>query len=167
MSGEDDFAQEAAALARAQIETQLLQASRDYEDALRSQDSHSASYALQQYAAAKRDYDALSPQPQQQSGQLSNAQRNFLSRRAALGDDLTPSRMRDYALAHTRAMNAGLQVNSPEYFSAVSKSVETMGDGRQPVLDERSAARLCGVSDEVYAANAARLRALRASGQHD
>jgi hypothetical protein len=83
-------------------------------------------------------------QPQQQSGQLSNRQVNFLSRRAALGDDLSPSRMKDYALAHTRAVNAGLEVDSPQYFAAVERSVDTMGDGRQPLLDERSAAQICG-----------------------
>ena len=75
-----------------------------------------------------------------------------MSRRAALGDDLTPERMRDYALAHTRATNAGLEADSPQYFAAVERSVDTMGDGRQPVLNEREAARVCGVSDELYAA---------------
>jgi hypothetical protein len=118
--------------------------------------------------AAKRDYDARagSNQPQRQDGQLSVAQRNFLSRRAALGDDITPSRMKDYALAHTRAVNAGLEPDTAQYFAAIEKSVDSMGDGRQPLLDERSAARICGVSDEVYAANAAKLRNMRLRGEY-
>jgi hypothetical protein len=124
------------------------------------------SLALRSYNAAKINYDGLTGanQPQQQqSGQLSVAQRNFLSRRAALGDDLTGKRMRDYATAHVRATNAGLQVDSPEYFSAIEKYCDTMtGDGRQPLLNEREAARVCGISDSEYA-----LAYLKATGQHD
>ena len=41
-----------------------------------------------------------------------------------------------------------------------------MGDGRQPLLNERSAAQICGVSDEVYAANAAKLRNMRLRGEY-
>jgi hypothetical protein len=166
MAGE--FAARAAQLAVKELEDNLIAASREYEDAQRSGDEYSAAYALKNYSQAKRDFDALTNagQQQQQSGQFSNAQINFLSRRAALGDELTPSRMRDYALAHTRAQNAGLEIDSPQYFAAIERSVDTMGDGRQPVLDERSAAKLCGVSDEVYAANAQKLRAMKARGEY-
>jgi hypothetical protein len=164
MPDEDQFAREAAGLARASLETQLIQASRDYEDALRGQDTNSAAYALQQYAAVKRDYDALSPQ-EHQSGQLSAAQRNFLSRRAAGGDVIDQKRLQDYHVAHQRAVAAGLQVDSPQYFAAISRYADTQGDGRQPPLDEREAARLCGISEQTYAENAARIRALKAAGQ--
>lgn len=168
-SADDDFTNRAAQLAAADVERELITASRSYEDAVREGDEMGAALALRDYVANKKTYDELTGanQPRQQQPGLSNAQRNFLSRRAALGDDLTPARMRDYSLAHTRAVNAGLTPDTPQYFAAVERSVDTMGDGRQPVLDERAAAKLCGVSDEVYAANAAKLRMLRATGQHD
>jgi hypothetical protein len=162
-----EFADRAAQLAVADAERDLITASRNYEDAQRDGDEISAAVAMRDYAASKKVYDTLTGADQPRQPGLSNAQRNFLSRRAALGDELTPSRMRDYSLAHTRAVNAGLQPDTPQYFAAVERSVDTMGDGRQPVLDERSAAKMCGVSDEVYAANAARLRSMRATGQHD
>ena len=164
----DDFTNRAAQLATQAVETELIAATREFEDAVRSEDEFSAAAAMKRYASSKAEYDTLTGanQPQQQSGQLSVAQRNFLSRRAALGDDITPSRMKDYALAHTRAVNAGLEPDTPQYFAAVERSVDSMGDGRQPLLDERSAAQICGVSDEVYAANAAKLRNMRLRGEY-
>jgi hypothetical protein len=164
-----DFTNRAAQLAVSDAERELITASRAYEDAQRDGDEITAAVALRDYAASKKVYDALTgaDQPRQQQPGLSNAQRNFLSRRAALGDELTPSRMRDYSLAHTRAVNAGLQPDTPQYFAAVERSVDTMGDGRQPVLDEREAARMCGIDERTYAQNAAKLRAMRLAGQHD
>ena len=164
----DDFTNRAAQLATQAVETELIAATREFEDAVRSEDEFSAAAAMKRYAASKAEYDTLTGanQPQQQSGQLSVAQRNFLSRRAALGDEITPSRMKDYALAHTRAVNAGLEPDTPQYFAAVERSVDTMGDGRQELLNERSAAQICGVSDEVYAANAAKLRNMRLRGEY-
>jgi hypothetical protein len=164
-----DFASEAAQLALRDLEENVIQAERQYQDAQRYGDPASAADALKSYAAAKREYDTLSGanQPRQQpSGQLSNAQMNFLSRRAALGDEITPKRMQDYALAHTRAVNAGLTPDSPEYFKAVERSVDTQGDGRQPLLDERSVAKMCGISDEEYAAQATKLAAMKARGDY-
>ena len=43
--------------------------------------------------------------------------------------------MKDYALAHTRAVNAGLDPDTPQYFAAVERSVDSMGDGRQELLE--------------------------------
>lgn len=164
-----EFTQRAAMIARDQAEVELIQASRDFEDSQRMGDEQFAADAMRRYASAKSQYDQLTgaSQQQQRSGELSNAQRNFLSRRAALGDDLTPSRMKDYSLAHTRAVNAGLEVDSPQYFAAVERSVDTMGDGRQPLLNEREAARICGVSDEVYAQNAYALQMAKLRGERD
>ena len=165
----NEFANRAVQVAASEIETSLINATRDYEDAQRIGDELLAAEALKQYSTAKAQHDALTGgnQPQQQAnGQLSNAQKNFLSRRAALGDDLSPSRMKDYALAHTRAVNAGLQPDTPQYFSAVERSVDTMGDGRQPVLNEREAAKMCGVSDQEYAAQAQKLRTMKARGEY-
>jgi hypothetical protein len=164
----DEFATRASQLALKDLEDGLIQSSREYEDAQRTGDEYSAAVALKNYAQAQRDYEALAGtgQQQQQSG-LSAAQRNFLSRRAAGGDDLSPARMRDYALAHTRAVNAGLQVDSPEYFAAIARHADSMGDGRQKPLDEREAAKLCGISDQEYAQGAAKLRALKAQGMYN
>jgi len=165
---DNEFAQRAAALARSNVEETLISASRQYEDAVRQNDEYSASFALEQYAEAQKKYEMLTGagQQQQNSGQLSNAQRNFLSRRAGGGDELSPARMRDYALAHTRAVNAGLQVDSPQYFAAIAHYADTMGDGRQPPLTEREAAKISGIDERTYAANLQRLRALKAAGQY-
>ena len=124
---------------------------------------------MKNYAAAKRDYETLTGAGQQQQptpGQLSVAQRNFLSRRQAGGDQLDAKRMQDYARAHDRAMAAGLRADSPEYFSAVERAVDLQGDGRMPPLNEREAARLCGVDERTYAENAAKLAALKARGDY-
>ena len=164
-----EFANRAVQLAAAEIETRLIDSTRDYEDAQRTGDEMLAAEALKNYSTYKAQHDALTGgnQPQQQAnGQLSTAQRNFLSRRASLGDDLTPSRMKDYSLAHVRAVNAGLTPDTPQYFAAVERSVDTMGDGRQPVLNEREAAKMCGVSDQEYAAQAQKLRTMKARGEY-
>jgi hypothetical protein len=163
---ETEFAQRAAELARAGIEENLIQASRSYEDALRTGDEYSAAAALQNYAAAKRDYDTLAPQQQQSNGQLSNAQRNFLSRRAAGGDQITPQRMADYARGHERALAAGLQPDTPQYFAAVAGHVDHLGDGRIPPLDEREVAKMCGISEREYSQGAAKLAALKRAGNY-
>jgi hypothetical protein len=101
----------------------------------------------------------------QQSGQLSNAQRNFLSRRQAGGDTLDARRMQDYARGHDKALAAGLMPDSREYFSAVEQYVDRLGDGRQPPLNEREAAKLCGVDEQTYAINAQKYQAMNARGE--
>ncbi len=138
-----EFTSRAQELAVAGIETKLIDSTRDWQDAERAGDEIAAADALRSYAVAKREYDALtgaSQQQQQPPGQLSVAQQNFLSRRAAGGDQITPERLQDYAHAHQRAIGAGLRQDTPEYFAAISRAVDTQGDGRQPPLDEREAA---------------------------
>jgi hypothetical protein len=165
----DDFADRAIGQAIRELEENLIQASRQYEDAERSGDEYSAADACVRYKTAEAQYNSITgrgqPHPNA-NGQLSNAQRNFLSRRASLGDDITADRMKDYALAHTRATNAGLEPDTPQYFAAIERSVDTMGDGRQPPLNEREAARLCGISEEEYAAQAAKLHNMRLRGEY-
>jgi hypothetical protein len=163
---DNELAAEAAKLAIADLERDLVTASRLYEDSVRDGDTASAAYALRDFNSKQVEYNSLTGanQGQQQSGQLSNAQQNFLSRRAALGDELTPARMDDYARAHTRAIAAGLTPDTPQYFKAIEMAVDTQGDGRQPPLTERTAAELCGVSPEEYAQGAARLRSLKQRG---
>lgn len=167
---DNQFAERAAKMAVERVEEKLIKAQRQYEDAMRFDDDISASKAFEKYVRRKEEYDRLTgagqQQQQQQQPGLSVAQRNFLSRRAAGGDELTPQRMKDYGLAHTRAVNAGLQVDSPEYFAAIERYADTMGDGRQPPLNEREAARISGISEQEYAANAAKLRALKAAGHY-
>jgi hypothetical protein len=164
----DEFTNQATALALKDLEDNLIQASRSYEDAQRSDDPLSAADALKSYAQAKRDYEALAGagQQQQQPGELSRAQLNFLSRRQAGGDLLDPQRMQDYARGHDKAVAAGLRVDSREYFSAIEHYCDHLGDGRQPPLNEREAAKLCGISDEEYSRQAARLQAMKRSGEY-
>ena len=118
----DEFNQRAAQLALSDIERDLIQASRDFEDATRSQDEYLAADAMKRYAEHKKNYDELAGtgQQQQPSGQLSTAQVNFLSRRQAGGDHLDGKRMQDYARGHDRAVAAGLEPNSPQYFNAAT-----------------------------------------------
>lgn len=167
MANEDEFAHRAAALARTNLEEQLIATSRLYEDSLRSNDEYSASAALEQYTEAKHKYDLLTGANQPQRPGLTNAQVNFLSRRQAGGDQLDARRMQDYARGHDKAVAAGLTPDTREYFSAVEQYVDHLGDGRQPPLNEREAARLCGVDEQTYAINAEKLRAMRARGEYD
>jgi hypothetical protein len=170
----DEFDDRAAQRALGLALEERKQATRNYEDAKEIDDDISAGYAADALVAAQAKIDRLTgtPQSQQQSGELSYAQKNFLSRRAALGDELSPARMQDYQRAHIRAVAAGWTPDTPEYFSAIEKCVDGQGDGREPVLDERGAARICeskygSVSDAEYSQNAAKLQWLRQRGLHD
>jgi len=160
----DDFGSAAAQIVIRDLEENLIQAGREYEDAQRANDPTSAAYALQRYNSTQLEYEKLTGANQPQQAQLSNAQANFLSRRQALGDELSPARMQDYARGHDRALAAGWQVDSPQYFAAVAGHVDNLGDGRQAPLNEKTAAELCGISPEEYAANASRLRSLKQRG---
>ena len=166
MDDDPEFIDKAGREAVARAEEKLIKASRKFEDASRVGDEYEAARALEKLSKRKANYDRLTGQNQGQPGRLSVAQQNFLSRRAAGGDELTPTRMKDYALAHTRAVNAGIEIDSPQYFAAVERSVDHQGDGRIPPLDEREAARISGVDEQTYAHHAARLRALKASGHY-
>jgi hypothetical protein len=163
----NEFAHQAVGQRLRDLEENLIQSARQYEDAERYDDPTSAADAMKTYAAAEREYNYLTGKDQpQQRGQLSNAQRNFLSRRQAGGDELTPQRMADYARGHDKAMAAGLTPDTREYFSAVANYVDHLGDGRQPPLNEREAARICGVSEDEYARQANKLAAMRARGEY-
>ncbi len=169
MPADEQFVGRAAQIALEQVEDQLIRARRDFEDATRSADEQYAATALVDYTAAKAKYDILTQANQQQNNsgnQLSTAQKNFLSRRVAGGDELTPQRMRDYQIAHARAVNAGLEVDSPAYFAAVEHHADHMGDGRQPPLNEREAARISGIDEQTYSRHATTLRALKARGMY-
>jgi hypothetical protein len=164
----DEFTQAAVSIAVADLEETLIQAGRTYEDAQRAGDAQTAAFALNNYTEAQIKYDRLTGanQPKQQAGQLTNAQRNFLSRRQAMGDDLSPQRMKDYDAAHHRALAAGWAVDSPQYFAAVAGHVDHAGDGREAPLNERSAAELCGIDEQTYAQNAQKLRMLKQRGHY-
>ena len=164
---DNEFAERAAQLAAMEIHDRLIRAQRDFEDAQRIGDDQLAAVAVNEYVDAKAKLDMLTPKPQQQNkGQLSVASRNFLSRRVAGGEELTPQRWQDYIRAHQRAVTAGWTPDTPEYFSAVAGHVDSQGDGRLPPLDEREAARISGVSEQEYAQNAQKLRALKARGMY-
>jgi hypothetical protein len=162
-----DLTNQAVHLAIKDLERDLIEAGRQYEDAEMAQDAHSMSYALQQYNLKQGELERLtgSGQGQQQSG-LSEAQKEFISRRIKGGDDMSPAREQDYYTAHARAVNAGWQIDSPQYFAAVAGHLDSMGDGRQRPLDEREAAKLCGLTPEEYAQGAAQVRALRRAGYY-
>ena len=168
MAAHDEFAAQASQIALRSLEEDLIAASRVYEDSIRGDDPVTAADALKSYATTKQSYDALANagQQQQQPGQLSTAQYNFLSRRTAGGDSLDAQRMQDYARGHDKAVAAGLRVDSPEYFSAVANFCDHLGDGRQPPLSESEAARLCGLTDAEYAQQAQKLRAMKRNGEY-
>ena len=134
---DEEFAVRAAQHAVAAIEENLIQATRDWEDASRQGDELTAADAMRRYAEAKQQRDLLTGagQQQQQSGRLSAAQQNFLSRRAAGGDQLNAERMNTYAQGHQRAVSAGLKPDSPGYFKAVEFFVDHQGDGRIPPFE--------------------------------
>ncbi len=162
----DRFTNEVVRTAVRELEQELVQAGRQYEDAERDRDTQTAAWALNQYNETQLKLDRLTganePQPE-----LSGAQERFLAHRKAMGDDWeAPNRRQDYVQAHVRAVGAGWAIDSPGYFSAVAGHLDHGGDGRQPVLNERSAADLCGISEQEYAQNAQKLRQLKARGYY-
>jgi hypothetical protein len=164
----DDFSRSAAEIALQQCTDQLREAQRTYEDSARYSDPELAASALRSFASARAQYNELvgATQPQQQAGQLSQAQRDFLLQRQRGGDVLDQNRMGHYARGHDRALAAGLRVDSPEYFAAVANHVDHLGDGRQKPLSEEEAAKICGIDQYTYSDNADRLRALKAAGHY-
>ena len=66
----DDFTNQAVGQAIKDLEENLIQASRSYEDAQRSGDPVTAGDALRTYTSLKRDYDSLTgaDRPQQHRG---------------------------------------------------------------------------------------------------
>lgn len=169
MADDQDFANRAVKIAVNDAERNLIQAERDYQDALRADEELLGADAYARYREAEARYNALTGanEKQQQSGQqLSAAQKSFLSRRQHGGDQITPERMQVYARGHERAIASGLQPDTDAYFRSIEFFVDHQGDGRIAPLDEREAAKIAGISDEEYAANAQRLRALKASGHY-
>jgi hypothetical protein len=164
----DDFANTALQQAAFSLQEEVLTAQRAYEDSQRYEDTAGAGRALQDYLSAKQRLDSLvqAANPPQANGQLSNAQRNFLSRRQAGGDVLDENRLRDYRRGHDKAMAAGLELDSPQYFRAVEHFVDHLGDGRKPVLDATEAAKISGVDPDTYNHHAKTLRALKARGMY-
>jgi hypothetical protein len=154
----------------ADLEEELIQYSRAYEDAVRAGDVYAEKEALKDYNRKKLEYDSLTgvseQQQQQRAGELSAAQKSFLSRRAAGGDELTPQRWADYARAHDKAVAAGLRPDTDAYFRSIEFYVDHQGDGRQPPLSQTEAARISGISDEEYASGAAKLQALKRAGHY-
>jgi hypothetical protein len=162
MSGKFDYAAQQHAIKA--LEREITGLARQYEDATADDDEYTAAAALVEYAERQARLERLTganePQPE-----ISAAQQQFLDRRAALGDDWrAPNRRQDYVQAHIRAVGAGWPIDSVGYFNAVSGHLDQGGDGRQPVLDEQQAAKLCGVTPEEYAQGAAHVRALKARG---
>jgi len=163
---DNDFASEAAKLAIADLERDLVTASRLYEDSVRDGDTASAALAMREFASRQAEYNSLTGANEPRQPGLSTAQANFLSRRSAGGDELSPQRLEDYGRGHHKALAAGWAENSPEYFRAVEGYVDSLGDGRSRPLDEREAAKLCGLTDQEYSANADRLAALKRDGHY-
>jgi hypothetical protein len=168
----DKFAYAAQQLALKGLERDLVEAGRMYEDAEQEGDAATAAYAMQTFNAKQLEIKELrgenEPQPE-----ISAAQQQFLDRRAALGDDWrAPNRRQDYVQAHIRAVGAGWPIDSPGYFSCISRDLDHGGDGRSAVPDERSAASYCQskygqLSDQEYAQQAQKLAWLRQRGLHD
>lgn len=168
MDDDPQFNAKAVEIAASEVEQNLIAATRNFEDAQRAGDEYQAAQAMKDYAALKSQWDILTttPQQQQQPGQLSVATRNYLSRRAAGGDQLDGQRWNDYLRGHQRAISAGLQPDTPQYFDAISHFVDHLGDGRIPPLTESEAAAITGCDPQTYAANAARLKALKRAGHY-
>ena len=67
---------------------------------------------------------------------LTPAQKNFLSRRMAAGDELTEDRVKHYIDGHHRAVAAGHEIDSRKYFKAVATHADSMSPPRKPVAEQ-------------------------------
>jgi hypothetical protein len=170
MADSQEFASRAVKIALEDAERNLIQAERDYQDALRADEDVLGADAYARYREAEAKYNALTgaheQQQQQQAGQLSAAQKSFLSRRAAGGDELTPQRWADYARGHDRAVAAGLQPDTDAYFRSIEFFVDHQGDGKQPPLSQTEAAKISGITDEEYRQGAIKLQQLKKAGHY-
>ena len=163
----DDFDAAASQVAIRALEEELIQASRNFEDAKRSGDFESAGYAMAAANEAQLKLDKLTGAGQPQPQGYIPAEVNLLSRRRAMGDDVdSPARMRDYEIGAAKALQAGWERGSPQYIKAIEMYVDNLGDGRQAPLNEHTAAELCGISPAEYAQNAEKLRWLKAKGYY-
>lgn len=165
---DDEFTQQAAAIAIAEAEEQLIQATRSYQDASRYGDAQTGAQALSEYTAAKQQLDMLTgagANNKQPAGQLSEASRRFIEKRVAAGEQITPERWQEYLKGHHAAVGAGFEPDSDAYFRCVEGHLSSVGLG-QPPLDEREAARISGLSEAEYSEQARKFRALKARGYY-
>jgi hypothetical protein len=164
----DKFAVAAQQLAVREIEREITEISRQYEDAQMNDDPHTAAWALNEYAEKQAKLERLTgtgqDQQQQQNVQLTQAEQDFLAQRARGGEQMTEDLARNYQNAANRALGSGFRRGSPEYFASISGQIDNGGDGRSAPLDARQAARLCGISDQEYAAGQEYERTLRRAG---
>src|SRR6476469_5612822 len=100
----DSLTNQAVHLAVRDLERDLVEAGRQYEDAERDGDAHSMAYALQQYNLKQSELERLTGanQPPQQG--LLDSEKDFISRRIAQGDELTPAGWRDFEIGAARAL---------------------------------------------------------------
>jgi hypothetical protein len=168
MSDEEEFALRAATIAKNELAQQLKQASRVYEDSLDGGDPQTAAWALSEYAAAQRKLNSLTGSgaaKQQNNGQLSNATQQFLQRRVAGGEQITPARWQTYLQGHHRAIAAGFEPDTEGYFSAVAGHVDHDGlSGHNRPLDATEAAKISGITPDEYNHYARELYALKQRG---
>lgn len=76
---------------------------------------------------------------------LTPAQKNFLSRRIAGGDELTKDRVQDYIDGHHKALAARLKVGTPRYFATITDHLDGPREQtEQPARREQPAPKSSG-----------------------
>jgi hypothetical protein len=162
----DKFAYAAQQRAVRKLERDLVEVSRAYEDAAENNDLETATWAMESFNETQLKLKELKGENEPQQQGLLDSEKDFIARRIAQGDELTPARWRDFEIGAARALQAGWERGSPQYLKAIAGHIDSLGDGRQPPLDERQVARMCGLSDEEYAAGQHEIRARKRAGYY-
>ena len=164
---DDEFSQQAAAIAIAEAEEILIQTQRQYQDAARFGDAQSGADALGQYTLAKQRYETLvnaGSNNQQNTGQqLSEPTRRFLQKRIDAGEQITDQTWGEYLKGHHAAVGAGFTPDSDSYFRCVEGHLTAAGLGKPP-LDATEAAKISGLSPNEYNQQARKFAQLKARG---
>ena len=165
----DRLSDQAVAITIRNLEGELIEASRAYEDGERYNDPDSMAYALQTYNAKQAELDRLTGanRPEPPAHQITNGQRQFLARYNLTADD--PA----VIAAHHRAIGYGYRPDTPQYESAILGLIGSAGDGRQSPMTQSDAADIDygqtggGISRQEYAAQASKRDWLRARGLYE
>ena len=164
---DDEFSQQAAAIAIAAAEETLIEATRQYQDAARYGDAQSGADALSYYTIARQKYEALinaGSNNQQNAGQqLSEPTRRFLQKRIDAGEQINDQTWQEYLRGHHAAVGAGFTPDSDSYFRCVEGHLTAAGLGKPP-LDATEAAKISGLSPNEYNQQARKFAQLKARG---
>jgi hypothetical protein len=159
----DDLAAQAHLTAVQSVEQELVANHQGYQKSLIDEDANSAAYYLQELAGAQQKLAML--RPAQRGDGLTERERHWLAQRPTLTADA--NKLRQVHEVATRLLDAGVQRDSPEYFSGLELRLSAVpGIGGEEALTPTEAARISGVHPTDYNRGVDRLEYLKSLGEY-